>query len=147
MPKFNLSALGDWILIAASVGVVAGIALLIVDLVYTQQGTEQDQPDHVINSAVVSWRVNRGENAADVTKQRQSELRSFVEQNCPTCHGMSTTGSIGPALSKANLRHLSVGAVTFTILYGRPAKGMPPWEAQLSQKDAYWIAALLKGGG
>ena len=57
------------------------------------------------------------------------------------------TGSIGPALSSANLQHLSVNAVTLTILYGLPAKGMPPWEAQLSEKDAYWIAELLKRGG
>ena len=143
MPKFKLSALGDWILIAASVGVVGGIALLIIDLVYTQQRTEQDYPDHVINAAEGSRQ--RTENAAEVTKQRQSELRYFVEQNCPACHGMRATGSIGPALSTANLQHLSVSAVTFTILYGRPAKGMPPWETQLSEKEAEWIAAHLKG--
>ena len=155
MPKLNSSASGDWILIAASVGVVAGIIFLIVDLAFTQYGRGQDQPDHDINAAIVSRRVyagedageDPGENPAEVTKQRQSELRQFVEQNCPACHGMRTTSGIGPALSGVNLQHLSVGAVSFTILYGRPAKGMPGWEAQLSENDAYWIAMHLKSGG
>jgi len=147
MPNFNSSALGDWILIATSVGVIAGIALLIVDIAFSRQLIESEPTNQAFNTAFETRRVYLRENSAEVTTERQSELRDFVEQNCPACHGIRMTGSIGPALSKAHLQHLSVNAVTLTILHGLPAKGMPPWEAQLSEKDAYWIAELLKRGG
>ena len=147
MPDFNSSAFGDWIQIAASVGVIVGIALLILDLAQTPQLRESEQTNPAFNATSETRRVHSGENPVEVTKERQSELRDFVEKNCPACHGMWMTGSLGPELSKANLQHLSVNAVTFTILYGRPAKGMPPWEAQLSEQDAYWIAEFLKQGG
>ena len=146
MPNFNSSAFGDWIQIAASVGVIVGIALLILYVAYTPQLSESERTNQAFKAALEPPRVHLGENSVEVTKERQSELRYFVEKNCPACHGMQVAGSLGPALSKANLQHLSVNAVTFTILYGRPAKGMPPWEAELSEKEAYWIAEFLKRG-
>lgn len=147
MPNFNWSALGEWIQIAASLGGLAGFALVIAYIAYTRQSIEPEQTNQAINAAVETRRVYLGENPAEVTNERRSELLYFVEQNCPACHGIRMRGSIGPALSKANLQHLSVNAVTLTILYGLPAKGMPAWEAQLSERDAYWIAELLKRGG
>jgi len=147
MPKFNWSALGDWIQIAASLGGLAGFALVIAYVVYTRQPIEPEQSDQAFNAALETRRVDFGENHAEVANERQSELLYFVEQNCPACHGIRMKGSIGPALSKADLQHLSVNAVTLTILYGLPDKGMPAWEAQLSETDAFWIAKLLKRGG
>ena len=147
MPNFNLSALGDWIQIAASVGVIAGFAVLIVYIAFTRQSIEPEQTNQAFNAALETRRVYLGKNPAEVTEERQSELLDFVEQNCPACHGIRMRGSIGPALSKANLQYLSVNAVTLTILYGLTDKGMPAWEAQLSERDAYWIAEFLKRGG
>lgn len=147
MPNFNWSALGEWIQIAASLGGLAGFALVIAYIAYTRQSIEPEQTNQAINAAVETRRVYLGENPAEVTNERRSELLYFVEQNCPACHGIRMRGSIGPALSKANLQHLSVNAVTLTILYGLTDKGMPAWEAQLSERDAYWIAELLKRGG
>ncbi len=148
MPKFNASLLGDWIQIAASVGVILGIAILvIVGLAHTPQLIESDQTNQAFNEALKTQGVYLGEKSAKITKERQLQLRSFVEQNCTACHGTRMSGGLVPALSKANLRHLSVNAVTVTILNGRPENVMPPWETQLSGKDAYWIAELLKRGG
>jgi len=134
--------LGDWIQIAACISVVPLIALLVIEIANTPKltGSKQKNP---FNEEARQAHLGRipAEVTSEVTKQRQSELQNFVAQNCSACHGV--TGGIGPALSKANLEHLSVNAVTFTILYGRPAKGMPPWEAQLSETDAYWIAEFL----
>jgi cytochrome c55X len=147
MPNFNSSALADCTLIAAGVVVITGIAILIVYSAHTRQLIPSERTDRAYNAAIETRPVYIEENPAEVTNKRQSELRYFVEQNCPACHGIRLTGSIGPALSKANLQYLSVNAVTLTILYGLPEKGMPPWEAQLSEKDAHWIAKFLKRGG
>ena len=142
MPNFKWSALGDWIQIAASLGGLAGFALVIAYIAYTR--LEPEQTNQAFNAALETRPVYLGKNPAEVTDERQSELLDFVEQNCPACHGIRMRGSIGPALSKANLQYLSVNAVTLTILYGLTDKGMPAWEAQLSERDAYWIAEFLK---
>ncbi len=148
MPKFNASLLGDWIQIAASTGAILGIAILmIVGLAHTPQLTESGKTNQALNEALKTQRVYLREKSAEITKERQLELRHFIKQNCTACHGIRMSGGLGPALSKANLRYLSVNAVTVTILNGRPENGMPPWETQLSEKDAYWIAAILKQGG
>jgi cytochrome c55X len=145
MPKLNLSGLGDLIQIVASVGVVLGIAFMIIELAQSTQLTETTQPDLAFETALKKpGRDFLGKSTAAITPERQTELLHFVRQNCPACHGM--TGGIGPALSKVNLEHLSLNAITFTILYGRPEKGMPAWETQLSEEDTYWIAGLMKRG-
>jgi mono/diheme cytochrome c family protein len=145
MPKLNLSGLGDLIQIVASVGVVAGIAFMIIELAQSTQLTETAQPDLAFETALKKPRRDfLGESTAVITPDRRTELLHFVRENCPACHGM--TGGIGPALSKVNLEHLSLNAITFTILYGRPEKGMPAWETQLSEEDTYWIAGLMKRG-
>ena len=120
MPNFNWSALGDWIQIAASIGGLAGFALVIAYIAYTRQSIEPEQTNHAFNAALETRRVYLGENPAEVTNERQSELLYFVEQNCPACHGIRMRGSIGPPLSEASLQHLSVNEVTLTILYGLP---------------------------
>ena len=74
-------------------------------------------------------------------------MREFVQKNCPACHGAQMVGSIGPPLSRVELERLSISAVASTIRFGRTDKGMPAWEEQLSEKDAYWMAGLLKREG
>jgi len=143
MSRFNSSAVGDWIQIGASIGVLAGILFLFVALILSQVSNEPVQSKPVVNRMPVEQgRIHSVEESAEVTQERQGELQRFVAQNCSPCHGL--TGGIGPTLSKANLQHLSLNAVTFTILYGRTTKGMPPWGSQISRDDAYWIAEFLK---
>jgi mono/diheme cytochrome c family protein len=143
MPTLDLRALGEWIQIAASVGVIAGIALAIIGLAVTRAWIEPETTDATLEAGSAIRREDH--HGAQVTVDRQAELRRFVDQNCPPCHAM--TAGLGPALSTTHLEQLSVNAVASTILYGRPAKGMPPWQAQLSQRDAYWVAEYLKRGG
>lgn len=145
MRNFDSSAIGDWIEIAASIGVVVGIVILVVVLALDPWLAGWEHPEQVISAAPERERVKLNGSAADVTKERQSELRHFVDRHCPACHG--TEGGIGPALSRSDLEHLSVNAVALTILYGRSAKGMPAWEAQLTEGDALWIAEWLKKDG
>jgi len=147
MPNINPRVLADWIQIAASVSVIAAIVFLVVDLAYTRQPIGSEQTNQVFNAASETGGASFGEKPGEVTKERQAELRYFVEKNCPACHGLQFRSSIGPELSKAGLQHLSVNAVTFTILYGYQVKGMPAWGTQLSKNDAYWIAEFLKRGG
>lgn len=144
MPHLDLRAVGEWIEIAASVGVIAGIALAIIGLAFTRQWSDSEQADRAPDAGSTIGRVDHHD-APEVSVERQVELRHFVDQNCPACHAM--TAGLGPALSTTHLEQLSVNAIAFTILYGRPAKGMPPWHAQLSQHDAYWVAEYLKRGG
>ena len=146
MPKFSQRALNEWFQIVASISVIAGVALLIVELIRTEQLFGSGSADRESGKVTEARRTISGNNAAEVSKARQSELRIFVAVNCPSCHGEQLAGSIGPALNSESLQHLSGHAVGLTILYGRPAKGMPPWDAQLSASDADWIADQLKAG-
>ena len=90
MPNFKWSALGDWIQIAASLGGLAGFALVIAYIAYTR--LEPEQTNQAFNAALETRRVYLGKNPAEVTDERQSELLDFVEQNCPACHGIRMRG-------------------------------------------------------
>lgn len=144
MPGLNPKLLGDWIQIVASLGVLAGFLLLAIDLAQVGRSTSTGRSTPAVNAAA---RVSAAEEPGEITGARQAELREFVETNCPACHGEQLAGSIGPALSEDGLRHLSVEAVSFMILNGYEAKGMPAWNAQLSKRDTAWIAKFLKRGG
>jgi hypothetical protein len=148
MSGFNASALGDWIQIAASACVIGGFAFLIVEVARTQWVIDVGETEQSSGSPMETTldtgveQVLSSEHLAKISAARQSELRNFLKQNCPACHG--PTGGIGPPLSDAHLQHLSVDALASTILHGRPAKGMPPWDSRLSPVEAQWIAAFLK---
>ena len=146
MPGISPRGLADSIQIAASVGVIAGIVFLIVDLAHTRQSMQPERSAQAHDPPSESLRVAPLELIAAITEERQSELHEFVETHCPSCHGTRLTGSIGPALTEAGLQHLSLNAVTMTILHGYAGKGMPAWKTQLSNGDAYWIAQQLKHG-
>lgn len=140
MPRFTAKVIGDWVLIAGSLGTLLGTIGLVVVGAYTLIGTESidrppaEGPGELLDAGVVS-------------AARAVELVEFVEETCPACHGKELHGSVGPPLSRAELQHLTVNALTMTLLQGRPEKGMPPWNGQLSKTDALWIAEFLKGGG
>lgn len=141
MPRFTAKVIGDWVLIAASLGALLGTVLLVVAGAYTLIGT---QPVDRIPDATPG---ERRDDAGIVSAARALELLDFVAGTCPACHGTDLQGSVGPPLSRAELEHLTVNALAMTLLQGRPEKGMPPWNGQLSKTDALWIAGFLKGGG
>jgi mono/diheme cytochrome c family protein len=138
MPRITPRLVGDAIQILASVGMLAGLVMLIVEAVGTREpstgtGSAGSPAAHPSAGAPVA-----------VSAARQEELEAFVRQNCTLCHG--SEGSLAPFLTPANLEHLSENAISLTILHGR-LKGMPAWDYQLSEADARWIAGYLKQGG
>lgn len=146
MPTFKAKILGDWIQIAASVGVVLGIVLLIVAIADSTPAPIPAGGGRPPLPPAEHYRPAPPPVTAPgpISTERRAELTGFIDQHCPVCHGSALAGGIGPALSGDTLEHLSANAVAFTILHGRPAKGMPPWEIQLTEQDALWMAGFLK---
>lgn len=77
---------------------------------------------------------------------RQRELIALVRQDCGSCHGMTLSGGLGPALLPTTLKDKPPDSLVATVLYGRPGTPMPPWGAFLNENEAGWIVDnLLKG--
>lgn len=81
---------------------------------------------------------------AQITADRQSELKYLLEQDCGSCHGMTRKGGLGPALLPANLDGKPDELLIATILDGRPGTAMPPWRGQLSETEAAWLVEQLR---
>jgi len=77
---------------------------------------------------------------------RASELTHLVRQDCGSCHGMTLKGGLGGPLLPENLTDLASESIASIILGGVPGKPMPPWQGELSDEDALWIAQNLKKG-
>jgi cytochrome c55X len=76
--------------------------------------------------------------------QRQAELRNLLTQDCGSCHGLTLAGGLGPPLLPQALAGKPPEYLAATILYGRPGTAMPPWRPFLSDREAAWLANLLK---
>jgi cytochrome c55X len=77
---------------------------------------------------------------------RQRELVTLVRQDCGSCHGMTLSGGLGPALLPAALKDKPANMLVYTVLHGRPGTPMPPWKPFLSEDEAGWLVdKLLKG--
>lgn len=83
-------------------------------------------------------------NALD--KLRERELTHLVRQDCGSCHGMTLKGGLGGPLLPEDLRDLERESIASIILDGVSGKPMPPWQGQLNQEEALWIADKLKTG-
>jgi cytochrome c55X len=84
--------------------------------------------------------------AADVSADRQGELKDMLDNTCVNCHGPGLTGAVGPALTPDALKGKDDAMLEQTILNGRPDTPMPPFGGMLSPDDAEWIVHHLKGG-
>ena len=78
--------------------------------------------------------------------KRQSELTYLVRQDWGSCHGMTLKGGLGGPLLPGSLADLDSASVASIILRGVSGKPMPPWQGQLSEEEALWIAEKLKTG-
>ena len=64
--------------------------------------------------------------------------------NCAPCHGQQGGGTVGPNLTDKYWIHGgSVNEIFSTIKYGVPAKGMIPWESQLTPKQMQQLASYI----
>jgi cytochrome c55X len=77
---------------------------------------------------------------------RQAELVHLVRHDCGSCHGLTLSGGLGPALLPAALAAKPLEYVERVILEGRPGTAMPPWRGLVSDDDVRWIAQQLRNG-
>jgi cytochrome c55X len=84
--------------------------------------------------------------ASALDETRERKLTHLVRQDCGSCHGMTLKGGLGGPLLPKNLEHFESEGIASIILDGVPGKPMPPWQGQLSQEEAMWIADNLKKG-
>lgn len=81
---------------------------------------------------------------ADITLERQEELRHMLLHDCGSCHGMTMKGGLGPALTAESLGNRTLAALEATVTYGRPGTPMPPFKGILKTEDIQWLVQLLK---
>lgn len=64
---------------------------------------------------------------------------------CASCHGAAGEGLIGPNLTDDYWIHGGTDVAIYEVLrVGVPAKGMPPWEAVLSEQDRASLVAFIR---
>jgi cytochrome c55X len=85
--------------------------------------------------------------AAEISAQRQAELRYLLEQDCGSCHGLTLQGGLGPALTPQALRGKPSALLAWTITHGRPGTAMPAWQPFLAADEVDWLVEILTGGG
>lgn len=84
--------------------------------------------------------------AAEPGPLRAVQLTYMVRQDCGSCHGMTLTGGLGPALVPAALKDKPAAYIKHVILYGNKNTAMPGWSPLLSDADAEWITERLLSG-
>ena len=84
--------------------------------------------------------------SADVSEQRQQELKHLLKHDCGSCHGMTLKGGLGPPLLPESLKDKPNELLFVTIREGRHGTPMPPWKSQLNEDDVNWIIQLLRQG-
>ena len=82
--------------------------------------------------------------SSEPSAERQAELAHLLIQDCGSCHGLTLAGGLGPPLQAQALSDKPAEYLTATILYGRPGTAMPPWRPFLTDREAAWLARLLK---
>ncbi len=83
---------------------------------------------------------------ADLTTERQQQLRHLLLQDCGSCHGLTLRGGLGPALTPAALAGKDAALLRTVILEGRTGTPMPPWKPFLNTAEADWLVAQLQRG-
>ena len=83
---------------------------------------------------------------AELTDQRQQELRHMLKHDCGSCHGMTLKGGLGPALLPETLAGKPDEFLVYTITHGRPPTPMPPWAGILTEEEIGWLVQELRKG-
>lgn len=83
---------------------------------------------------------------AEVGPERAEKLEHMVIQDCGSCHGLTMKGGLGSALTPERLADAEPEGLARIILDGVPGTAMPRWRPVLTEEEALWIAAYLKGG-
>lgn len=83
---------------------------------------------------------------AEVSTERQIELKHMLRHDCGSCHGMTLKGGLGPPLLPENLAGKPDDFLKISILHGRPPTPMPPWRGILTEEEVEWLVGLLRRG-
>ena len=78
--------------------------------------------------------------------ERYRELVHMVRQDCGSCHGLTLSGGLGPALTVNALVDKPAEGLIATIMQGRPGTAMPPFQGIISETEAGWIVERLMQG-
>ncbi len=77
-------------------------------------------------------------------EERLDNGKTLFVQKCSPCHGQAGEGGVGPNLTDVYWIHGgSVSDIFKTIKYGVPAKGMIPWQSQLSPVEMQDISSYI----
>jgi len=83
---------------------------------------------------------------ASDTSINPARLTNMVRQDCGSCHGLTLRGGLGKPLTREHLERWDREQLVHIILDGVPGTPMPPWRPILTEKEARWIADMLKRG-
>ena len=75
-----------------------------------------------------------------------ARLTNLVRQDCGSCHGLTLRGGLGKPLTADSLAQWDRAQLTNIILDGVPGTPMPGWRPLLDEREAVWIADMLKRG-
>ena len=80
---------------------------------------------------------------SDLPNTRQQQLDTLLAHDCGSCHGLTRSGGLGPALHAQAMEKYSIAALVAVILEGIPDSAMPAWKELLSSEDARYLAEEL----
>ncbi len=83
---------------------------------------------------------------SDPAPQRKHELVNLVRQDCGSCHGLTLSGGLGPALLPHTLADKPLDSMVATVMNGRPGTAMPGWSRFMSEPEAEWVVRALMDG-
>ena len=78
--------------------------------------------------------------------EKKAAGKAVFQSRCVACHGDKGQGIVGPNLTDDSWMHGDgkLAAVAKIIHDGVPEKGMPPWNALLSDDEIYSVTAYVK---
>ncbi|MGD1890626.1 MAG: cbb3-type cytochrome c oxidase N-terminal domain-containing protein [Cyclobacteriaceae bacterium] len=114
------------------------------------QGAEYEKEMAAAQAEIEAFLATQ-ENSVDETNvtmieddTRLASGQSMYMQKCSPCHGAEGGGGVGPNLTDQYWIHGGdIKDIYKTIKYGIPAKGMIPWESQLSPAQMQDISSYI----
>lgn len=105
------------------------------DLPHAELQAKLKQADEEVAAYLARASMNVDESSVKyvLDDERLKGGASIYKASCAVCHGDQGQGGVGPNLTDPYWLHGgSIGDVFKTVKYGVPAKGMKPWEKDLS---------------
>jgi cytochrome c oxidase cbb3-type subunit 3 len=129
--------------------IVFGIFYMWYYHIYGTGNIQEDEYKTEMAQAEIQMKLTAGkvdENSvtllADISKLKNGEV--IYQSNCAPCHGKKGEGKVGPNLTDIYWLHGGdIKDIFKTIKYGVPAKGMIPWQDQLSPSQIQEVSSYI----